>query len=226
MKSAIFAALALLSGCGFHDYAYSYPQPQPRVIPGTQPGISAFVVDDGAGAVADPNTYAITTQNGTWRLAWIGDAYQHHFSGTLYGATGGTFLYAKYASTYPSANVQVTGDQATFDAVTTGSTIEILDLDVTTEPITYDLYIDGQPAIGAVVFQSRGVPSTTDTMPFALYSSTSGLSKDGKAQLAPQFISQLVGDRTTQAVTVPAPVPGSNAASISGVTLQSGALQK
>ena len=133
-------------------------------------GRAGFVVDDGVGVVADPNTYAITTSGNTWRLAWLGDANQHNFQGTITCPVGGQFTNARFDNAYPGDTVTASGVQVSFDAVTDAATPQVLDLTATEQPLTYDLYIDGQPAIGAVVFVSAGVDSTTDTMPFSLYS--------------------------------------------------------
>ena len=96
----------------------------------------------------------------------------------------------KLIAEYPAEPaVVVQGDQVTFDAVTDAATPQTLDLASPLQPLTYDLYIDGQPAIGAVVFQSNGIRSTTDTMPFALYSSNSGLCKLEKRTDSPLTVS-------------------------------------
>ena len=71
------------------------------------------------------------------------------------------------------------------------------------QPVTFDLYIDGQPAIGATVFASYGVLSTTDSMPFSLVSSNVAYS--GKTDKAPAFAPKLPKDGVERVITVAAP---------------------
>lgn len=216
MKSALISALALLAGCGsYHSSSsYGYPNPPTQTYPNQPAGTTAFVVDSNVGVTADPNTYGITTDGNVWRLVWLGDAYSHSFQGTITCPAGCTFGYGRFEGAYPGDTVTVQGDTVTFDAVTDAATPQLLDLQAPLQPLTYDLYIDGQPAIGAVVFKSQGVVSTTDTMPFALYSDNSGLKVGAKTSLAPQFISQLPKG-STKSVTVAPPAPQWTAASSS-----------
>lgn len=219
MKSALFATLVLLAGCGgYHSrpVVTQYPQPTPQPYPG-QPGLDAFVVDANVGVVADPDTFGITTDGNIWRLTWLGDTFQHSFQGTITCPAGCQFGYARFENAYPGDTVTVNGDQVSFDAVTNAAVPQTLDLQAPLQPLTYDLYIDGQQAIGAVVFQSYGVRSTTDVMPFALYSSNSGLKAEQKTKLAPQFISLLPKDSTETAMVQP-PGQGSTAASSGAAT--------
>ena len=178
-------------------------------------GQTAFVIDAGAGGVADPDTYGITTDGNVWRLTWLGDSYPHRFRGTIVCPAGCQFSYARFDNAYPGDTVVIDGDQVTFDAVTDAAVPQTLDLAAPLQPLTYDLYIDNQPAIGAVVFQSQDVRSTTDVMPFALYSDNAGFSVGHKTSLAPQFISQLPKDAAGRTVMVAPPAPASSAASSS-----------
>ncbi len=210
MKSAILSALALLAGCGFHSsshYDYGYPSPPVQTYPGQPAGVSAFIVDAGAGVVADPNTFGITTDGNVWRLTWLGDAYPRHFFGTVTCPAGCQFGYARFVNAYPGDSVTVQGDRVTFDAVTNAAVPQTLDLQAPLQPLTYDLFIDDYEATGAVVFQSQGIRSTTDVMPFALYSDNAGFKTEGKTTVAPQFISQLPKGDTSRTVMVAAPKP-------------------
>lgn len=217
MRSAIFATLVLLAGCGgYHSRPVVTDYPQPPVQPGPTPGISAFVVDANVGVVADPDTYGITTDGTVWRLTWLGDAYERHFQGTITCPAGCQFTYARFENAYPGDTVVVNGNQVSFDAVTNAAVPQTLDLASPLQPLTYDLFIDGQEAIGAVIFQSYGVRSTTDTMPFALYSSNSGFKTEGKTQTAPQFISLLPKDSKQTTMVLP-PGQGSSGASSAAV---------
>lgn len=220
MRSAIFATLVLLAGCGgYHSrpvVTNTYPQPPVQTYPGQPAGQTAFVIDANVGVVADPDTYGITTDGNVWRLTWLGDAYERHFQGTITCPAGCQFTYARFANAYPGDTVVVNGDQVSFDAVTNAAVPQTLDLAAPLQPLTYDLFIDGQEAIGAVIFQSYGVRSTTDTMPFALYSSNSGLKMEGKTQAAPQFISLLPKDSTATTMVLP-PGQGSSGSSSAAV---------
>jgi hypothetical protein len=214
MKSAIFSALALLAGCGYHSsnpYGYQYPNQPVQNYPNQPAGISAFVVDVGAGVVADPNTYGITTDGNIWRLTWLGDAFRHNFHGTITCANGCLFDYARVENTKYGDTVIVDRDVVTFDAVTNAARPQTLDISAPYQPFIYDLFIDGVEAVGSVVFQSYQVRSTTDEMPFALYSSDQvGYKAEGKTTLAPQFISQLPKDSTAGTFTVAPPARQSN----------------
>lgn len=217
MRSAIFATLVLLAGCGnYHSRTVvtTYPQPTPQPDP-YNPGVDAFVADVNAGVVADPDTFAITTDGNTWRLAWLGDAYERNFRGTISCPAGCQFTYARFANAYPGDTVTINGGVVTFDAVTNAAVPQYLDLSAPLQPLTYDLQIDGQDAIGAVVFQSYGVRSTTDVMPFSLYSSNAVRSTD-KTTAAPQFISLMPKNSTETAMILP-PGQGSSGGSSEAV---------
>ena len=217
MKSVFISALALLAGCGYHSSphgSYGYPNPPVQTYPNEPAGLTAFVVDANVGVVADPNTYGITTDGNVWRMTWLGDAYNHSFQGTIVCPAGCQFGYARFVNAYPGDTVSVRGDTVTFDAVTNNAVPQTLDLQASLQPLTYDLYIDGQPAIGAVVFRSGGIDSTTDVMPFGLYSSNARFQAEGKTSLAPQFISQLPKDSTARVMVAP-PGQESTAASSS-----------
>ncbi len=215
MRSAIFATLVLLAGCGnYHSrtVVQSYPPGNTGTGGGTYQGQSAFVIDAGSGVYTDPNTFGITTDGVVWRLAWLGDQYPRSFQGTITCASGCPVTYARFANAYPGDSVVINGSQVTFDAVTNAATPQYLDLSFPDQPIEYYLTVDGQEAIGAVIFQSYGVRSTTDDMPFYLYSSNSGLKAEGNTQLAPQFISQLPKGSDKAAMVLP-PGQGSSEAS-------------
>ncbi len=211
MKSAIFATLVLLAGCGGYYRDPGYPPPPPPIDYPTQYP-DAFLVDANVGVVADPNTYGITTDGNVWRLTWLGDRFPHKFQGTVRCPAGCQFGYARFQNAYPGDTVTVDRDQISFDAVTDAAVPQTLDLQAPLQPLEYYLLIDGQEAIGSVVFQSYGVRSTTDVMPFSLYSSNAGLKADQKTKLAPQFISQLPKGSTETAMIQP-PGQGSTAAS-------------
>lgn len=213
MRSAIFATLVLLAGCGnYHSrtVVQSYPPGNPGTVP--NPGPSAFVVDAGSGVYTDPDTFGITTDGVVWRLAWLGDQYPRSFKGTITCASGCPVTYARFANAYPGDSVVINGNQVTFDAVTDAAVPQYLDLSFPDQPIVYDLFIDGQEAIGAVIFQSYGVRSTTDEMPFTLYSSNAGFKAEDKTKLAPQFISQLPKGSDKATMVLP-PGQGSTEAS-------------
>lgn len=228
MRSAIFATMMLLAGCGTYQTStytttpYSDYQPPPtHTYPNEPAGATAYVIDPNAGVVAEPASYAITTSDGTvWRLAWLGDQYQRSYHGTISCPTGCAFGYGRFVNPETGDTVTVTNNDLTFDWVSDASTVQYLDFSAPVQPLTFDLYIDNTPAIQAVLFMSGGVRSTTDVMPFALYdAATAGFSVGGKTKLAPQFVSKLPGT-TTQAVTVAPPERASAAVRIGGVAVQ------
>ena len=69
--------------------------------------------------------------------------------------------------------------------------------------VSFDLYIDNQPAIGDVVFPSNGYLATTDKMPFTLWPST--LPRDTKTDKAPSFVAKPPKDGVERVITVAAP---------------------
>ena len=153
-----------------------------------------------------PKTLLGITTNGTgdWVLAWQGDTYAHQFHGSITCPTSCQIAYARFDNAYPGDSAQITGtNQIVFQGVTNAAIPQNLLFRMTQQPVTFDLYIDNQPAIGEAVFASQGALSTTDTMPFSLVSSN--VAYEGKTDRAPSFVSKPPQDGVERVTTVAAP---------------------
>lgn len=170
--SALGTGLALLSGCGQGDAVASAPAAGVAVSSALKPKSTsaltdAFFIDDGVGVLLPEYAYAITVNGAAWALTWLGDAGFHTFTGSIYN--GSTIDDVVFAGGFAGdAVTQPDASTVQFSASTDGSDIQSITLDSGSEPVSFDLYIDGNPAIGNVVYSSSGVLSTTDVMPFDL----------------------------------------------------------
>jgi len=160
--------------------------PDVTTLPSTA-GASTFLIDPGVGIVVQPGTqagYGITANvGGSYRLVWTGDrgssGTYREFAGTVW--TGGTFdsITAGCADDacplesddFLSAVTPVSGGAViTFDTfATTG--IDGFDFTSTTEPVFFDLNIDGQRYPTLVFFPSGGAAASPDAVPFGLTTS-------------------------------------------------------
>jgi hypothetical protein len=213
MKALHFAAmaLALLTGCG--NWTTSSHTCVGRSCGSTWNGggglpttaYTTFVIDSGAAIELPQATLGITTNGqGGWVLAWQGDRYQRQFNGTITCPTMCSISYARFDGAYPGDSAQITGsNQIAFQGVTSAAVPQNLLFQMSHQPVTFDLYIDGHPAIGTVVFASQGVLSTTDTMPFSLVSDNEAYV--GKTEKAPSFVAKPPKDDTERSITVAAP---------------------
>lgn len=209
MKRRAILALATLTlgalgtGCGFHSYnGYDGPRGGGGGGGGGVPvdPTAAFVIDPGAGVNLPDLAYAVTTNGLDWTLAWTGDAAFHRFEGELIGA--GTLSRVQFANGFQGDVVrQVEAGRVQFDANTDGSLNQSITLRSDTQPMRFNLYIDGQAAVGAVAFMSQGRLSTTDSMPFDL--------------LTPDQV-QAKGATVTQARALPEPAAAAASAAGKG----------
>lgn len=213
MKALHFAAMAfaLLAGCGpwstsshtcvGHSCGSTWSGG--GGLPTTQ--YSTFIIDAGAAIQLPQTTLGITTNGtGDWVLAWQGDTYAHQFHGSITCPTSCQIAYARFDNAYPGDSAQITGtNQIVFQGVTNAAVPQNLLFRMTQQPVTFDLYIDNQPAIGEAVFASQGALSTTDTMPFSLVSSN--VAYEGKTDRAPSFVSKPPQDGVERVTTVAAP---------------------
>lgn len=158
-------ALGLLSGCGV---TYYDPNPVPRGGPGNgQQDVALFPIDPGAGVDLEDREYAITTNGRQWTLAWTGDQVARQFSGQV--LSGGAISGVLFEGGFPGDRVtQPAAGQVDFLATTDGGTVQSITLTSQTDPLRFNLYIDGRAAVYRVVFSSLGVRSTADEMPFDL----------------------------------------------------------
>ena len=170
---ATFATLLLGAGCGVrvHDGG---PRGGGSTGPGSGGGsttgsgdIPTFVIDAGAGVNLPDLAYAVTTNGLDWTLAWTGDVSFRHFEGEIIGA--GTLSGLQFVNGFAGDQArQVEPGRVQFDASTDGALNQSITLRSDSQPVRFNLYIDGSPAVGAVVFSSAGALATTDAMPFDL----------------------------------------------------------
>lgn len=224
MKKLSLAALVFLAACGIRSSSSYYGprgyqgNPLPPDPPGVPPSTPDYLIDAGAAVQPPLGTYAITTNGqGDWILGWQGDAVQHHFTGDIYCPVG-CDMAAVFANALPGDSIRtIANNHVGFDAVTDASVRQAMNIanNATSgpdSPVTFDLYIDGRPAINPyVVFSSGGQLATSDLMPFNLVPSTAVFAE--QADLAPLYKKpKEMGDKT---FTLQAPPPrvGSSTAS-------------
>lgn len=160
--------------------------PDVTVLPSSA-GATTFLIDPGVGIVVQPGSqagYGITANVGaSYRLIWTGDrgtsGTYREFSGTVW--TGGTFdsitpgcadnACPLESDDFLSAVTPVSGGAViTFDTfATTG--LDGFDFTSTTEPVFFDLTIDGQRYPQLTFFPSGGIAANPDAIPFGLQTS-------------------------------------------------------
>lgn len=182
LLAALSLSLAGLGGCGFGfdatpgvvvdpsaggaDVAFvADSTPAPAVTPDAS--LSTFTIDVGAGVTLDEATYAITTNGRDWTVAWRGDAYFRRFRGEI--INGSRFTGLVPDGLFAGDVVRQTApNRIAFDTHTDARSIQSVTVRSGSEPVRFNLWIDGAPATYAVIFASGGIESTTDDMPFDL----------------------------------------------------------
>lgn len=220
----LLAALSLVTGCGFaYDATPATPEtlvqdvpfvaestPAPAATPDAS--LSTFSIDVGVGVTLDEATYAITTNGRDWTLAWRGDAYFRRFRGEILNGTRFTGLVVDGLYAGDTAR-QTAPNRIAFDTQTDARNIQSVTVRSGSEPVRFNLWIDGAPATYAVIFSSGRIASTTDDMPFDLITS-----RFAGARVAPQAEVQraklvrvpassqgTLGAGTTERAFIPAP---------------------
>jgi len=198
--SAVLGGLGLLSGCGLAGASAAVsPAPGATPAPITTPSSSgvvtdAFFIDDGAGVTLPEDAFSITVNGEAWALTWRGDYGFHDFTGEIVNGSridGVTFA-GGYAGDWVS---QPEPGRVQFGASTDGYNLQSITLASASEPLRFNLYVDGYPATYAVVFSSGGIESTSDVMPFDLM--TAVTARAGRA--APRFSSDTAALRSVTA---------------------------
>jgi hypothetical protein len=147
-------------------------------------GAPVYPIDAGAAIAIQPGTqagYGITANVGnSYRIIWTGDgntsAQYREFYGSVW--TSGAFATVTPGCSdgscplgsgdYISQPYAIAGgERVDFDTFAI-SNIEGFDFTVTTEPVYFDLYIDGQHYPDLVFFSSGGIVSSTASFPFGL----------------------------------------------------------
>ena len=209
MNKLLLAALALpfLVGCGLRSSRYSQPRGYTGTIPPANPTFPAstpdYLIDAGVDVESPLGTYAITTNGQDWILGWQGDGLAHRFTGDVYCPAGCTFEYAVFSNlTLGDSISNLANNHLGFDAVTDHSLRQGLTFGSPLQPITFNLFIDGRPAVQQeVYFPSGGYSAYADVLPFNLVSSNATFAD--AAELAPE--ATLKPGTTTVKFSAPAP---------------------
>jgi hypothetical protein len=231
MKKVILGALALVAGCfpsgpgptqtctvsrnayGAQGYCTT---DFPPLHPDAQ-GAPAYLIDAGADVVNPPvGAYTVTTNGqGDWILGWYGDGLARRYTGDIYTPVGSRISSAVFTNAMFGDSVNTIADNHIgFDAVTDYTVPQTLQIAADRvsnipEPVTFDLYIDGAPALNLnMFFPSGGQLGHSDVMPVNLVSSTAVFAD--KVDLAP--LAKLPEDRK-QTFTLQAPRPRGGGAS-------------
>lgn len=205
MKKLLLVALALpfLVGCGIRRGGPTQCQ-QTQCVPGGPPD---YLIDSGAGVDSPLGTYAITTDGNDWIVGWQGDGFAHRFTGDVYCPAGCTFEYAVFDNLGLGDSISnIANNHLGFDAVTDHTVRQQLTFGSPLQPITFNFFIDGRPAVQQeVYFPSGGVVAYADIMPFNLVSDNAGAAFAANANLAPEAVMK----PGTKTVTFAAPKPRS-----------------
>jgi hypothetical protein len=176
--SVLALSLAAAAGCGGSYYSNpqcgSYSYPCQEVYDSNH-----YIIDAGAALELPQNAIGIATDGVGWTVTWQGDRFARRFQGTISGPPGSVIT----QSTVPPSGP----NQIIFDDVSVALDPGTIQFRINAQPVLFDLYIDGAPAVGNTVFVSGGDLGTTNYMPF--YLSTTRISRTfGKdATVAPQF---------------------------------------
>lgn len=225
MKKWVIAALALLGGCGiggsWHDGTQYVPppgQPLPPNPPGVPEGTPAYLIEPTALGYLGPTngTYAITTDGfGRWTLGWLGDVQgaPRRFTGDIYCPVG-CDLAAVFVNALPNDSINtIANNHVGFDGLTDSQVEQQINITTTAvsgpeQPVTFDLYIDGVPAVNPYVgFWYNGQVATSNEMPFNLVSTNAAFA--AQARSAPLYLKPQ--NQAGKTLTLPAPAPRAEA---------------
>lgn len=215
-SALLLSSLAAISGCGRSSRCggYGYQCSAPITPPPGQPAYTdpnTFLIDANAAIELPQATLGITTNGRDWVLAWQGDAYPRRFEGAITCAVGCVITGARFDNPGFGDSVALTAqNQLQFDGYTDAIAPQNLVFSATAQPMQFDLYIEGTPAVGRVVFPSQGYLATTDVMPFSLVTSNVGFNK--KIERAPEFVPRPPEKgQAEHIITVRAPAPKTEA---------------
>ncbi len=223
-------ALPLLVGCGLRGSTYHtgrVVEPPRNVVldPRVPSGTVNYLIDSGAGVDSPLGTFAITTNGNDWYLGWQGDGLAHHFTGDVYCPVGCTFEYAQFDNAMLGDSVTtIANNHVGFDAITDHRVRQQLTFGAPLQPITFNLFIDGQPAASvdpayaSVYFPSGGQVGYADRMPFNLVSDNASAAAVGSAEYAPEAVIK----PGTQTVSFAAPKPRKSGEVVTASTQQAG----
>jgi hypothetical protein len=165
------AALGLLGGCGLSlPVGTTYVSAEGQAPPGVPANTPVYQIDSNAGAHVPVGSYALTTNGLTWYLGWQPDGTMHNLTGDIYCPAGGYLLNAQWYRQQSGTSDDIIGpNHFHFSAPAVAGLSQTLQFDASKTPVSFDLYIDGQPAINpATAYPSADVLSTTEVMPFSL----------------------------------------------------------
>jgi hypothetical protein len=176
MPSVLVATLAMLAGCGLSlPTGTVYVPPSWEPLPANPPGVPEstpdYQIDQQVAVNVPVGSYGITTDGVTWYLEWQGIGTIHDFTGDVYCPAGCDLMVLPGGKSPGVAENMVTANHIQFDAPTDANTEQTLWFTTSEQPLTFDLKIDGQPAINPyTAFSSSKQEATTNVMPFNLIS--------------------------------------------------------
>lgn len=182
MKKIILLALiaVLLAGCqapaptkSLAATPHTAQAIPPRNNPGQLPPPAAngetttYLIDPNVNVGQPLGTYAITTDGqSVWVLTWLGGETPQRFTGTISSLELGAY---QLQNALPSDSVYRLDDfNLAFESVPDAGLRQVLSFEAAS-PVTFDLYIDGVPALEAqLIFPYSGEAVSPAVMPFHL----------------------------------------------------------
>ena len=146
----------------------------PPEVPASAP---IYVIDRSVGAHIPFGSYGITTNGQTYYIEWQTDDTAHRFSGDIFCPSSCYLLNLSLkAQDEKGSQVAAAGTfdivssyHFRFDAPTAAGVHQHLEFDASLPPVSFELRIDGQPALNPyTAFLSNRQLSTAESMPFSL----------------------------------------------------------
>lgn len=149
-------------------YTPKYPLPLlAAAVPADTPLYEIYYADQDVPLA----TYGITTGGRTWSLLWQADAVPQRFSGDIYCPRSCVLDSVLLAGERMAAPSPLEPNHLHFDIATAASTQLELRFEASLQPLSFFLFIDGQPAtLPQTVFPWRGLSGSPSRMPFSLLS--------------------------------------------------------
>lgn len=171
--SSSVATLGLLAACGpvtVTPTTYSPKYPLPVLSPAVPAGTPLYEIYYADLDVA-PVTYGITTGGFTWLVAFQSDALPHQLAGDIYCPVSCVLDNVVVGEQRVAAPASPERNHYHFELPSAANTQQRVRFDVSTQPVTFFLTIDGQPAtLPKTVFPWRGLYGSPAQMPFSLLS--------------------------------------------------------
>lgn len=179
MRSVVLAA-TMAAGCELSlPTATPYAPASGAALSSSPPEVPAsapiYVIDRSVGAHIPLGSYGITTNGQTYYVEWQTDDTAHGFSGDIFCPRSCSLLNISLKAQDEKGSQVAAGSldlvssyHFRFDAPTGAGVHQHLEFDAS-PPVTFELRIDGQPALNPyTAFLSHRQLSTAESMPFSL----------------------------------------------------------